>query len=72
MTSHAHALNLCLNCLELGGAAVEVGPEIGTQRDSWRRSLSLCEACRDALLAGNLTTFAARHVAKRTISREPA
>jgi len=62
-------LNLCLNCLQPGASGIEVGPDIGTQRDPYRESLQLCEPCRDALLSGDFATLADRQADERTVKR---
>lgn len=64
-----HPNMLCLNCLERGGGDVEVGPEIGPQRDPERCSVSLCRTCRDALLTGAFDVLHKRFQADTTIGR---
>ncbi len=63
------ALNLCLNCLQPGAKAVEVGPEKGSQRDPYREQLPLCEACTNALLTGDFTVLSTRYSEERMFNR---
>lgn len=63
------ALILCDNCLMPNAGKVEVGPDIGTQRDPSRKTLTLCTVCREALLSGGLAEFGRRYVSERTIGR---
>lgn len=63
-------MTLCLNCLEPHSERpTPVGTERGSQRDPVRTELSLCSTCRDALVGGDLETFAMRFAEERTIER---
>lgn len=63
-------MKLCLNCF--GSDQVTgfpVGHDQGSQRDSYRVSLLLCEECRLSLMAGDLAKFHERYLASRLITR---
>lgn len=64
------AMNLCLNCLQGDAAPVDVGPEEGSQRDPYRRTVALCPACTDALTSGRLDVLHERYSSERTVRRE--
>ena len=61
-------LTLCLNCLESGAVAVQIGHEYGSQRDPSWDSVDLCPICKQALKAGDFETIAKRYTKERTIS----
>lgn len=63
-------LHLCLNCLEPGAKPVDVGPDMGTQRDPYRCTVDLCGPCRDALLTSDLAQFHRRHSSERIVTPE--
>lgn len=63
--------SLCGNCLEYGADKVDVGPDVGTQRDPERLTVALCQPCRDALLTGAFDVLNERYVAERTVRRPP-
>lgn len=62
-------MNLCINCLETGAQPRPIGPDQGTQRDPYRETIPLCDACWVPLYAGNLPVFHARFAATRTVIR---
>lgn len=63
--------HLCQNCLGDGATPVEVGPTRGPQMDPYREQIELCAACKEALLAGDLSTFHSHYTDERTIRRNP-
>ena len=63
------SLTLCLNCLQPGASAIQVGPDKGTQRDPYRDSVDLCDTCQAALLNADFATLADRQADVRTIKR---
>lgn len=60
---------LCDNCLDDGAKGFPVGHDKGTQRDPYRDHVTLCEPCRDALVAGAFGALHARFRAERTVTR---
>lgn len=60
---------LCANCLEPASRQVPVGPDQGSQRDPWQKTLLLCTKCEEALVTGDLPGFHARYASERTIRR---
>lgn len=61
-------MKLCGNCLESGNhRPVDVGPNMGTQREPYRAYIVLCETCRTALIGGDFTTLHERYRAERTV-----
>jgi hypothetical protein len=62
-------MRLCLNCLDLGAKAVNVGPEKGSQRDPYTETVDLCEQCERCLLTGNFAELSSRYRAERNVTR---
>lgn len=65
----SNQLSLCLNCLEPGAIAIDVGPDQGSQRDPYRQKAWLCPTCGAALLEGDFSTLAERWRAERPVRR---
>lgn len=62
-------MRLCLNCLDLGAKAVNVGPEKGSQRDPYNETVDLCGRCERYLLSGNFAGLSSRYAAERNVTR---
>ena len=58
----------CSNCLRPAAIAVDIGPELGSQRDPYREQLWLCPDCVEALL-DDLDLFRTRFSRERTVRR---
>lgn len=67
----AKVSRVCFNCLRLGAANVEVGPEKSiTAYERWRDTVLLCPPCQDALVAGDFKLLHERYVEERHLTRE--
>jgi len=62
-------MRLCLNCLDLGAKAVNVGPEKGNQYDSYTETVDLCEQCERCLLTGDFAGLVSLYAAERNVTR---
>jgi hypothetical protein len=63
-------MRLCINCLDLGAKAVNVGPEKGSQRDPYNETVDLCEQCERCLLTGDFGGLSFRYNSERLVQRQ--
>lgn len=60
---------VCSNCLCMGALQVPIGRDVGTQRDSYRLTVSLCLPCAGYLINSNFEMVHESYRATRTMTR---